>query len=463
MMPSVRYWLGFAALLCMSPAAVAADDLVFGRFGTVRVSSRSNHAAHVAILVSGVGGWGEAEERVAGWIAGLDVLVLGVDMAHYSRALASSRETCVYPAADFEALSKYAQQKLGYPRYEIPLLCGYSTGAALAYAVLAESPPNTFLAGVSLGFTPSLPIRKPLCRGRGLQVRSEGDGYALLPSESLPSPWYILEAAGSSTRSSASIGAFAGNVPGTTLVAVTGAGRDLASSPACELKIRETLGEIFDRLAPAPPVRPPAVQDLPLVELPAAVSKDTRLAVIITGDGGWAGIDRDVGNYLAAQGIPVVGLNSLQYFWTRRTPAEAARDLQRILVYSLDKYRKKSALLIGYSLGADVLPFMANGLAPELRSRVDAVVMLGPSRTANFEFHISDWLRSGARSDDLPVLPEVEKLKPLKVLCICGEDDDDSLCPVLPQGTAQAILLKGGHHFGGNYREVADLVLRWTK
>ena len=41
-------------------------------------------------------------------------------------------------------------------------------------------------------------------------------------------------------------------------------------------------------------------------------------AVIISGDGGWASIDRQIGNDLADKGVQVVGLNALKYFWTRK-------------------------------------------------------------------------------------------------------------------------------------------------
>ncbi len=42
-------------------------------------------------------------------------------------------------------------------------------------------------------------------------------------------------------------------------------------------------------------------------------------AVILSGDGGWAGLDKKVAAALAAQGIDVVGIDSLRYFWSERT------------------------------------------------------------------------------------------------------------------------------------------------
>src|SRR5262249_38268373 len=67
---------------------------------------------------------------------------------------------------------------------------------------------------------------------------------------------------------------------------------------------------------PGDPVGPdPGVEGLPLVQIPARAAGGSLFAVIVTGDGGWAGLDREVSGVLSAHGIPVVGLNSLQYFW----------------------------------------------------------------------------------------------------------------------------------------------------
>ena len=54
------------------------------------------------------------------------------------------------------------------------------------------------------------------------------------------------------------------------------------------------------------------------LELPTAVHS-RRIALLITGDGGWAQLDKEVSAALEARGVPVVGLNSLKYFWGERT------------------------------------------------------------------------------------------------------------------------------------------------
>ncbi|WP_347402618.1 AcvB/VirJ family lysyl-phosphatidylglycerol hydrolase [Corallococcus macrosporus] len=57
---------------------------------------------------------------------------------------------------------------------------------------------------------------------------------------------------------------------------------------------------------------------------------------------------------------------------------------------------------------------------------------------------------------------ELRALKGLPVLCLYGDEElADSLCPTL-SGVAgtRAVLLRGGHHFDGDYDAIARLVLR---
>jgi type IV secretory pathway VirJ component len=188
--------------------------------------------------------------------------------------------------------------------------------------------------------------------------------------------------------------------------------------------------------------------------------KPSQVVLFVSGDGGWAGIDRQVANVLAGKGVPVVGLNSLAYFWTKRTPDGSARDLERILGHYLSRWKKEKAILLGYSLGADVLPFMASRLPKELLSRVSLIALLGPGRQADFEFHLTDWLGSSSHRTTYPLRPEVQKIRGTRLLCLYGEAEMDSLCRNLEPPLAKIVAMKGTHHFGGNYDAIAEAILR---
>jgi type IV secretory pathway VirJ component len=106
-----------------------------------------------------------------------------------------------------------------------------------------------------------------------------------------------------------------------------------------------------------------------------------------------------------------------------------------------------------------VLPFMATHLPRELLDRTVLIALLGPSKETAFEFHLSDWI-GGTSKGLYPVLPEVEHLNGKNLLCLYGERETDSLCPLIHQPGARAVALKGSHHFGGNFTAIAEHILK---
>ena len=121
-------------------------------------------------------------------------------------------------------------------------------------------------------------------------------------------------------------------------------------------------------------------------------------------------------------------------------------------------------ILVGYSRGADVLPFMANRLPRDLRGKLSLIALLGLEPLIDFEYH-PWWDLTGYvhPPPQFPVRPEVEKLRDLNVLCVFGMKETDSLCPTL-DATAFTILAEpGGHHFGGRYEEIGEAILRQAK
>jgi type IV secretory pathway VirJ component len=196
---------------------------------------------------------------------------------------------------------------------------------------------------------------------------------------------------------------------------------------------------------------------LPLIEVPATHGTSDTLVVFVSGDGGWAKIDKEICGVLADNGMPVVGLNALQYFWKKRTPESAAGDLQQIVETYLPKWNKERLLFVGYSRGADVLPAMISRLPAKLQARTRLIALLGPSPNVDFEFHVADWMRSS--SAGYAVKPEVDKLGAHRILCLWGEDDSGSLCRELSAPHISVVMLKGAHHFDGGYDKLARIIL----
>ena len=458
------------ALLLVSGGALAAPPservLELPRFGQVTLYGDAAIPAHVAIFVSGDGGWKLGVVDMARALAVERTLVAGVDITRYLGALGKSHEACSDFAVDFEALSQSLQKQLALPSYEAPVLVGYSSGATLVYATQVQAPPNTFRGAISLGFCPDLPLPKPPCRRGGLQFESPRPGkpFVFAPAGGLESPWIALQGEIDQVCDSTRTEAFVKQVGRAEIVRLPKVGHGFSVPARSVPQLRAS----FERLAGDPSLiggrrlergAAPEVSDLPLIELPPSTPSGDLLAIVISGDGGWSGLDRELAGVLAARGIAVVGLDSLRYFWTRRTPDEAGKALERILEHYLRAWQRERVVLIGYSRGADVLPFMASRLPPQLGTRVALVALLGPGREASFEFHLADWLVSTARPEARPILPEIQKLHDRRMLCVYGAQEKDSLCTELPSGAAILEERPGGHHFGGDYQVIADRIL----
>ncbi len=205
-----------------------------------------------------------------------------------------------------------------------------------------------------------------------------------------------------------------------------------------------------------------AIAHLPLIEIPSNSSGD-ELAIIISGDGGWANIDKDIANQLAKEGIATIGWNSLDYFWEEKSPAIAGRDLQAAIDYYLKAWNKKRVLLIGFSMGADVMPFMVNRLNSETKARIISVNLLNPSTSVDFVFHLSGWLGNVDRAAHL-LYPEMNDWSQWPTRCFYSEKSE-SLCDEIQEHSAEKpdnqtlIYLPGDHHFDGNYQQLVKLIL----
>jgi len=197
----------------------------------------------------------------------------------------------------------------------------------------------------------------------------------------------------------------------------------------------------------------------PTIELPAFNASD-RFAVMVTGDGGWRRIDAKVTDDLRGNGIPIVGFIASSYFQKRRTPEESACALAQLIRTYQERWHKERVILIGYSRGADALPFMINRLPPDVRASVQLTVLLGLEPWIDFEYHpywtLAHYIQHAPQYE---VLPEVQKLRGQNVLCVYGEREKDTLCRKLDPTQFKIVREPGGHHFAGRYSAVGEAIL----
>jgi len=419
---------------CQRPAVTQRPE---GRFGSVRIyAPAAGRADGMIFLFSAADGWNVALDGDAQALAADGNAVVGVDLPQYLRGLAASDDGCHYLLSEIEDLSKRVQRELGFADYRSPVLAGVGAGGTLAYAALAQAPAATVAGTVSIDAAPALGTRVPLCPGAP-STPADGGGFAYGPAARLPG-WWVASKAG-----------------------LADALRALATPAPSEGPPATQLHGALRRLVLHELAAPP-LADLPLVELPAAQPGEL-MAVIYSGDGGWRDIDKQIGEVLAAEGVPVVGVDSLRYFWRARTPEQIGADLARILAVYSARWQRPRVMLVGYSFGAGILPFAHNRLPADQRARVVQLSLLGVEPRAAFEFSVGGWLGDEPPPGSPEVLPELQRIPAALLQCVMGEDEPHSLCRDPALAGVEIIRTSGGHHFDGDYQSLARRLLEGAR
>ncbi len=194
---------------------------------------------------------------------------------------------------------------------------------------------------------------------------------------------------------------------------------------------------------------------LPLVVEQTLPTSGDAFVVWYSGDVGWGRADSAMAPRLATRGLPVVGVNSLHYFWRRRSPEAAAADLEAVIETYSQKWGRSSVVLAGYSFGGAALPLIIPHLSPKTRARVRLFVLLAPSGKGELVMRPWTWLEIsgfGARR----LADEMARMGPIPSLCISDPHDSVAACDVLA-GTP-VVSVSGGHRFNGAYEAVADAI-----
>jgi len=113
---------------------------------------------------------------------------------------------------------------------------------------------------------------------------------------------------------------------------------------------------------------------------------------------------------------------------------------------------------LGYSFGADVMPFVANELPEDLRAKLRLVVLLSPDDYADFEFHFASWFNKTS-SQQFPVMPEIMKMSP-ETLVIYGKEESNRPAAALHHSSLQVALVEGDHHYHNEHTPIREVVLK---
>lgn len=404
-------WLG---------AARAAESIPGGRYGQVMLTKPAGDMTGFVVLFSEKSGWSPSDQQAADALAAKGAMVIGVDTLKYAVQVKAdkSEKECHNLVGDAENMSHQLERTVQTNHYYSPILAGTGQGAALAESSLRQAPDNTVAGAVSLNADAQLDARFDPCPPDPTIIHAKGlPGF--LERAAAPQP---------------------GHSKADALVALTA-----------------------PHLKKAEPVAEGDVSDLPLIELRADKPTDL-LAIVISGDGGWRDLDKTMALALQRDGVSVIGIDSLRYFWSEKTPQQTANDLARVIRFYNARWHTSHVALLGYSFGADVMPFAYNRLPDTVREQVSYISLMGFSPAADFQIRVTGWLGMPASDKALKVRPELNKVPPAMVQCIYGEKEEDTLCPDLTKTGIEVVKLPGDHHFGGDYDALARRILAgWRK
>lgn len=200
-----------------------------------------------------------------------------------------------------------------------------------------------------------------------------------------------------------------------------------------------------------------SLRGIPIVEVAPPPTGD-RLALLLTGDGGWAAFDRDLARELTARSIAVIGFDLQAFLREQKTPdATAAAAWTAIRAY-LERWHRTRIIVVGYSRGADLAPFVVRRVPADLAAHVALMTMLAPDTYTRFKVTRMDLIFTHRRPDDLPLLPELRALPSVRILCIKTDRPDLSGCDQLAGLDARTLTIPGGHHFGNDFKRIASLI-----
>ncbi|WP_105441111.1 virulence factor family protein [Neorhizobium sp. T25_13] len=436
----------FAALLSGVPMAAAQDqqDYHTGLIPQPRilVPNNGSELEGIVFLISGGQGWGAREDTEAQKLLAAGAAVVGIDFPSYIKSLAADDGDCIYMVSDIEDVSQQVQRRIGNSQYRHPIVAGIGEGGALALAMISQSPNATIEEAIAVDPLAGIPLAKQLCTPASKQKVGDRTVYGF-DDGALPSVVTIISTATADT---------AGKAHGLRLKQDHPEVELSNSSETSDVALSQALAA---RIAAAGRTNQPL--DLPLNVLDAKPAMNT-MAVIFSGDGGWRDLDSEVGGYLQSQGVPTIGLDSLRYFWSERTPQATADDLAKIIEYYRRQWGVQNVLLVGYSFGADVLPATYNLLPAEDRARVKQITLLGLSHEVDYEISVTGWLGVSGDGKGGDPMTDIVKIDPKLIQCVYGTDEDDDPCPTLKDKGVEVVPIEGGHHFDENYQALGKRI-----
>lgn len=190
-----------------------------------------------------------------------------------------------------------------------------------------------------------------------------------------------------------------------------------------------------------------------------AVTHEKPLLFYISGDGGFNKFSTNLCEALNKEDYDVVALNARTYFDDKKTPEQTTIDITNFLSKKLTGRKNQQVAFIGYSFGADVLPFVLNRLPKNFEDKVKTSFFLASSGSTDFEIHWSD-IFGGSTKRSMDVASEINTLQNKKIVIMNGSDDRNLDRKKITLNKFTFVELPGGHHFDGDIDEIVKAIIK---
>ena len=217
--------------------------------GEITVYAPHGAAKGLALFASGDGGWNLGVWDMAHTATELGYWVAGFSTPAFLKTLEGDDTQCSDAAALLDRIGTLVRKEVKLPAYR-PVLIGYSSGATIMYAALAQAGDTRFGGAMTLGFCPDLIIHKNFCEGAGGLTAGKMSKAPFTPIfntvPEVKAPWIVLQGGIDQVCNPPATEAFVDKVKGGRVVMLPKVGHGYSVPrnwlPQYEQGLRELLG-----------------------------------------------------------------------------------------------------------------------------------------------------------------------------------------------------------------------------
>ena len=425
-------------VMLWGPPKVGYANLEAGELGTIKIYKKPEDITKkYVILISDISGWNSKYEELAHDIAADKNVVIGVDLSLYTKKDKLVLHDLESFAQHIEKIGKSVQQLLAEKEFKpLTVIVVKDTFGITSYlgtkssADLLES-----VNAINGCFDPQLALKKN-DHAINKTVRLFNDEHEVCPQMA---SW--IQDQHISVRKI----------------------KNLALNPSNKKYWTQEMKNIWQSSSRVPAslglgknsYSEPLIDSLPLIIIEPTEVKSDHFVILYSGDGGWSEFTQELASEYQSRGIPVIGINSLYYFWFAKNAEKAAKDIENVSQYFAKQWKLSEFDLVGFSFGAEVIPGIINKLSEKTHKLIHQAVMIAPGNNVKFEFKISDWFDNA--DSGTSIRDEVLKIKSLKIKCVYGDEDRPGVCSQFPTPET-TYKLKGGHHFNDDFDQFKTLL-----